>query len=34
MAKNRSGSTGTVKLAFINKCTRFENPYFNYPDEE
>lgn len=34
IAKNRSGSTGTVKLAFINKCTRFENPYFNYPDEE
>jgi replicative DNA helicase len=34
IAKNRSGSTGTVKLAFIAKCTRFENPYMHYPDEE
>lgn len=34
IAKNRSGSTGTVKLAFIGKCTRFENPYFDYPDDE
>lgn len=33
IAKNRSGSTGVVKLAFINKCTRFENPYLNYEEE-
>lgn len=33
IAKNRSGSTGVVKLAFVAKCTRFENPYMNYPDE-
>ncbi len=25
IAKNRSGSTGTVKLAFLNQYTRFEN---------
>lgn len=33
IAKNRSGSTGVVKLTFIGKCTRFENPYLNYEDE-
>jgi replicative DNA helicase len=33
IAKNRSGSTGVVKLAFINKYTRFENPYLNYDEE-
>jgi replicative DNA helicase len=33
IAKNRSGSTGVVKLAFINKCTRFENPYLSYEEE-
>lgn len=32
IAKNRSGSTGVFKLAFINKCTRFENPYMNYDE--
>ncbi|MFN8770737.1 MAG: replicative DNA helicase [Neisseriaceae bacterium] len=34
VAKNRSGSTDTVKLTFIGKCTRFENLYINYDDEE
>lgn len=33
IAKNRSGSTGVVKLAFMNKYTRFENPYLNYEEE-
>ncbi len=33
IAKNRSGSTGVVKLTFVGKCTRFENPYLNYEDE-
>ncbi|MCC2625802.1 MAG: replicative helicase [Burkholderiales bacterium] len=33
IAKNRSGSTGLVKLAFINKYTRFENPYLSYDEE-
>jgi replicative DNA helicase len=33
IAKNRSGSTGVVKLAFVNKYTRFENPYLNYEEE-
>jgi len=33
IAKNRSGSTGVVKLAFMNKFTRFENPYLNYDEE-
>ncbi|MCC2644497.1 MAG: replicative helicase [Burkholderiales bacterium] len=33
IAKNRSGSTGVVKLAFLNKFTRFENPYLNYDEE-
>ena len=32
IAKNRSGSTGTVKLTFVGKCTRFENPYLNYDE--
>ena len=32
IAKNRSGSTGVVKLTFIGKCTRFENPYLHYDD--
>lgn len=32
IAKNRSGSTGLVKLAFVNKCTRFENLYLNYDE--
>ncbi len=30
IAKNRSGSTGVVELAFIAKSTRFENPYLDY----
>ncbi len=30
IAKNRSGSTGIVELAFIAKSTRFENPYLDY----
>lgn len=30
IAKNRSGSTGVVKLAFVSKYTRFENPYLHY----
>ena len=34
IAKNRSGSTGSMKLAFVGKWTRFENPYFDYPDDE
>ena len=33
IAKNRSGSTGIVKLAFVSKYTRFENPYLNYEEE-
>lgn len=33
IAKNRSGSTGVVKLAFMNKYTRFENPHLNYDEE-
>lgn len=32
IAKNRSGSTGVVKLAFVNKYTRFENPYLHYEE--
>ena len=34
IAKNRSGSTGVVELAFVDKCTRFENPYLDYSDNE
>lgn len=34
IAKNRSGSTGLVKLAFVNKWTRFENLYVNSDDSE
>jgi replicative DNA helicase len=30
IAKNRSGSTGIIKLAFIGKYTKFENPYLDY----
>jgi replicative DNA helicase len=30
IAKNRSGSTGAIKLAFIGKYTKFQNPYFEY----
>jgi replicative DNA helicase len=30
IAKNRSGSTGVVELAFLAKCTKFENPYLDY----
>ena len=30
IAKNRSGSTGTIKLAFLNKYTRFENLAFEF----
>lgn len=30
IAKNRSGSTGTIKLTFMGKYTRFENPYLDY----
>lgn len=33
IAKNRSGSTGVFKLAFMNKYTKFENPYMNYDEE-
>jgi replicative DNA helicase len=33
IAKNRSGSTGVVKLTFIGKCTRFENPYLSHDDD-
>ncbi len=32
VAKNRSGSTGVIKLAFVHKCIRFENPYINYEE--
>ncbi len=32
IAKNRSGSTGVVELAFIAKSTRFENPYLDYSE--
>ena len=32
IAKNRSGSTGVVELAFIAKLTRFENPYLDYSE--
>jgi len=32
IAKNRSGSTGTIKLTFVGKYTRFENPYMNFDD--
>jgi replicative DNA helicase len=30
ISKNRSGSTGTIKLAFLHELTRFENLYINY----
>ncbi len=30
IAKNRSGSTGMIKLVFNGKYTRFENPVFEY----
>jgi replicative DNA helicase len=30
IAKNRSGSTGIIKLAFIGKYTKFQNPYFEH----
>ncbi len=33
IAKNRSGSTGVIKLSFVGKYTRFENPYLSYDDE-
>lgn len=33
VAKNRSGSTGVIKLAFIGKYTKFENPYFEYNNQ-
>ncbi len=29
IAKNRSGSTGMIKLHFSGKCTRFDNPYMH-----
>ena len=34
VAKNRSGSTGTVKLSFSGKYTRFENAYVQYDNNE
>ncbi|TXI93762.1 MAG: replicative DNA helicase [Neisseriales bacterium] len=33
IAKNRSGSTGTVKLAFLNQYTRFENLAYEWESE-
>lgn len=33
IAKNRSGSTGLVKLTFLKKFTRFENPSFQWESE-
>jgi replicative DNA helicase len=30
ISKNRSGSTGTIKLAFLHELTRFENLYTDY----
>lgn len=30
IAKNRSGATGTIKLAFLHELTRFENLYIDY----
>lgn len=33
IAKNRSGSTGTVKLAFLNQYTRFENLAYQWESE-
>ncbi|RTL02168.1 MAG: replicative DNA helicase [Proteobacteria bacterium] len=32
VAKNRSGSTGTIKLAFLSQYTRFENLMYQYED--
>ncbi|MBP9742823.1 MAG: replicative DNA helicase [Burkholderiales bacterium] len=34
IAKNRSGSTGVVELAFLAKCTKFENPYMDDLNDE
>lgn len=34
IAKNRSGSTGVLKLAFVNRFTRFENLYNEYQDQD
>ena len=33
IAKNRSGSTGTIKLAFLNQYTRFENLAYQWESE-
>ena len=33
IAKNRSGSTGTVKMAFLNQYTRFENLAYEWESE-
>ncbi len=33
IAKNRSGSTGTIKLAFLNQYTRFENLAYEWESE-
>jgi len=33
IAKNRSGSTGTVKMAFLNQYTRFENLAYEWENE-
>ncbi|HRG61829.1 MAG: replicative DNA helicase [Neisseriales bacterium] len=33
IAKNRSGSTGTIKLAFLNQYTRFENLAYQWENE-
>jgi len=33
IAKNRSGSTGTVKLAFLREYTRFENLAYSWDDQ-
>ncbi|MDD3267118.1 MAG: replicative DNA helicase [Burkholderiales bacterium] len=32
VAKNRSGETGTIKLAFLSQYTRFENLMYQYED--
>lgn len=32
VAKNRSGSTGTIRLAFLSQYTRFENLMYQYED--
>lgn len=34
VAKNRSGSTGTIQLAFVGRYTKFENPYIAYDEQD